>query len=90
MAISPRAEFASPLAAALADDVLERFLRYVRIDTQSAAGAATSPSTAKQLDLSRLLRDELEEIGLDDVRLDEHGYVYGSLEGVGSAPASEP
>ena len=87
LAISPRAEFASPLAAALADDVLERFLRYVRIDTQSAAGVATSPSTEKQLDLCRVLRDELEEIGLDDVRLDEHGYVYGSLEGVGSAPA---
>jgi tripeptide aminopeptidase len=87
LAISPRAEFASPLAAELADDVLERFLRYVRIDTQSVAGAATSPSTEKQLDLCRLLRDELEEIGLDDVRLDEHGYVYGSLEGVDSAPA---
>ena len=87
MAISPRAEFASPLAAELADDVLERFLRYVRIDTQSVAGATTSPSTEKQLDLCRLLRDELEEIGLDDVRLDEHGYVYGSLAGAASAPA---
>ena len=87
MAISPRAAYASPLAAELADDVLERFLRYVRIDTQSKAGVAASPSTEKQLDLSRLLRDELEEIGLDDVRLDEHGYVYGSLDGVESAPA---
>jgi len=86
LAISRSAEFASPLAAELAEDVLERFLRYVRIDTQSVAGAATSPSTEKQLDLSRLLRDELEEIGLDDVRLDEHGYVYGSLDGVASAP----
>ena len=46
-----------------------------------------SPSTEKQLDLSRLLRDELEEIGLDDVRLDEHGYVYASLSGLESAPA---
>ena len=87
MAISPRAEFASPLAAELADDVLERFLRYVRIDTQSKAGVAASPSTEKQLDLARLLRDELEEIGLDDVRLDEYGYVYGSLDGAESAPA---
>jgi tripeptide aminopeptidase len=86
LASSPRAEFASPLAAELADDVLERFLRYVRIDTQSAAGASTSPSTEKQLDLCRLLRDELEEIGLDDVRLDEFGYVYGSLDGVETAP----
>jgi tripeptide aminopeptidase len=46
-----------------------------------------SPSTEKQLDLARLLRDELEEIGLDDVRLDEFGYVYGSLRGAESAPA---
>lgn len=77
----------TPLAAEVADDVLERFLRYVRIDTQSAHGVDASPSTEKQLDLCRLLRDELEEIGLDDVRLDEFGYVYGSLPGVDSAPA---
>ena len=77
----------TPLAAELADDVLERFLRYVRIDTQSAHGGTTSPSTEKQLDLARLLRDELEEIGLDDVRLDEFGYVYGSLDGAGGGPA---
>ena len=76
----------TPLAAELAEDVLDRFLRYARIDTQSAPGVDASPSTEKQLDLSRLLRDELEEIGLEDVRLDEHGYVYGSLTGVESAP----
>ena len=87
MATSPKAEFVTPLAAELADDVLERFLRYVKIDTQSAAGVDASPSTEKQLDLARLLRDELEEIGLEDVRLDEYGYVYGSLPGVESAPA---
>ena len=77
----------TPLAAELSEDVLDRFLRYVRIDTQSAPGVAASPSTEKQLDLCRLLRDELEEIGLEDVRLDEYGYVYGSLPGVASAPA---
>ena len=77
----------TPLASELADDVLERFLRYVRIDTQSAHGVDASPSTEKQLDLARLLRDELEQIGLEDVRLDEYGYVYGSLSGVESAPA---
>ncbi|MDQ3067356.1 MAG: peptidase T [Actinomycetota bacterium] len=82
-----KAEFVTPLAAELAGDVLERFLRYVRIDTQSAHGVATSPTTEKQLDLARLLRDELDEIGLDDVRLDEFGYVYGSLPGKDSAPA---
>jgi tripeptide aminopeptidase len=87
LATSPNAQFVTPLAAELAEDVLDRFLRYVRIDTQSAAGVAASPSTEKQLDLSRLLRDELEEIGLDDVRLDESGYAYGSLPGVDSAPA---
>jgi tripeptide aminopeptidase len=87
LATSPKAEFVTALASELADDVLERFLRYVRIDTQSAHGVDASPSTEKQLDLCRLLRDELEEIGLEDVRLDEYGYVYGSLPGVGSAPA---
>jgi tripeptide aminopeptidase len=87
LATSPKADFVTPLAAELADDVLERFLRYVRIDTQSAHGADASPSTEKQLDLCRVLRDELEEIGLEDVRLDEYGYVYGSLPGVESAPA---
>jgi tripeptide aminopeptidase len=87
LATSPSAEFVTPVAAELAEDVLDRFLRYVRIDTQSAHGATTSPSTEKQLELARLLRDELAEIGLDDVRLDEFGYVYGSLAGVESAPA---
>ena len=84
----PRHELSSrpPLAAELADDVLDRFLRYVRIDTQSAHGATTSPSTEKQLDLARLLRDELEQIGLEDVRLEESGYVYGSLGGAEGAP----
>jgi tripeptide aminopeptidase len=77
----------TPLAAELAADVLDRLLRYVRIDTQSAAEVDASPSTEKQLDLSRLLRDELDEIGLDDVRLDEFGYVYGSLPGKDGAPA---
>ena len=86
MATSRRAEFVTPLAAELASDVLSRFLRYARIDTQSEAGVDTSPSTEKQLDLARLLRDELEEIGLDDVKLDEFGYVYGSLPGSASAP----
>ena len=86
MVTSPKAQFVTPLAAELAADVLERFLRYVRIDTQSAHGATASPSTEKQLDLSKLLRDELDEIGLDDVRVDEYGYVYGSLPGSASAP----
>jgi tripeptide aminopeptidase len=67
------------LAAQLAEDAAERFLRYVRIDTQSDEDSETYPSTEKQLDLLRLLRDELAEIGLADVELDEHGYVTATL-----------
>jgi len=75
------APFSSPLAEELADDILDRFLRYARIDTQSAYGSEIAPSTAKQLDLSHLLLSELEAIGLEDVRIDDHGYVYASLPG---------
>jgi tripeptide aminopeptidase len=70
---------------ALADELragaLDRFLRYVRIDTQSARESDTYPSTAKQLDLSRLLEGELRGLGLEDVELTEHGYVYATLPG---------
>ena len=69
----------STLAAELAEDAAERFLRYVRIDTQSDEDSETYPSTAKQLDLLRLLLDELKEIGLADAAIDEHGYVTASL-----------
>jgi peptidase T. Metallo peptidase. MEROPS family M20B len=60
-------------------DSLERFLRYVRIDTQSAMEAEGYPSTAKQLDLARLLVEELNELGMDEVKLDEYGYVTATL-----------
>lgn len=73
------ARFSSPLAAEVAGDVLERFLRYVKIDTQSKEGAESYPSTAKQLDLSRLLVEELRALGLQDARLDEHGYALATL-----------
>ncbi|MFP4177744.1 MAG: peptidase T [Acholeplasmataceae bacterium] len=67
--------------------LIERFLRYVRIDTQSNPDVATSPSTEKQKDLSRLLVKELRSFGLD-ASLDEHGYVYAKIEGnVKGAPA---
>jgi tripeptide aminopeptidase len=78
------AEFTSPLAEAVAPDLLERFLRYVQIDTQSRVDRERSPSTPGQLDLSRLLVAELLEIGLSDAALDEHGYVYATL------PATAP
>ena len=58
---------------------LERFLRYVRIDTQSDASSPTCPSTDKQKDLGRLLAQELREMGLADAHLDAHGYVYATL-----------
>jgi tripeptide aminopeptidase len=75
--------YGSEVAGQLADDVLARFLRYVRIDTQSSRESDSYPSTAKQLDLSRLLVDELLELGLDDVELTEHGYVMATLPGTG-------
>jgi tripeptide aminopeptidase len=64
---------------ALAEDAAKRFLRYVRIDTQSDEDSDTYPSTARQLDLLRLLRDELEELGLADATIDEHGYVTATV-----------
>lgn len=60
-------------------DIVERFLKYVSFDTQSAEDADTTPSTAKQLKLAEYLRDELKEIGLTEVEMDENGYVYASL-----------
>jgi tripeptide aminopeptidase len=78
--------YVTPLAAQLADDVLERFLRYVRVDTQSLLGSTAIPSTVKQLDLSRLLLSELDEIGLDDVEIAEHGIVTATLPGTIGAP----
>src|SRR4051812_21062167 len=73
------AGYTSDLAAALADDLLERFLRYVRVDTQAARDRTGSPSTPGQLDLSRMLVGELLAIGLDDASLDENGYVMATL-----------
>lgn len=71
--------FRSELARELAGDALERFLRYVVIDTQSDPRSTSYPSTERQLDLSRVLIDELREIGLDDAQIDAHGYVTATL-----------
>ena len=62
----------------------ERFLRYVRIDTQSDPQSSSFPSTEKQKELSRLLADELKQIGVHDAHADEWGYVYGTI------PANTP
>ena len=59
--------------------VLERFLRYVVIDTQSDPASPTCPSTAKQKNLGALLASELLALGLADAHLDEHGYVYATI-----------
>lgn len=75
------AAFTSELARGLAADVLERFERYVRINTQSTRDRSTSPSTPGQLELGRLLARELRDAGLDDASLDEHGYVMATLAG---------
>lgn len=63
----------------MSSTVLERFLRYVQIDTQSDPHSSTQPSTEKQKDLSRVLVNELFEMGLVDAHLDEYGYVYATL-----------
>ena len=61
-------------------ELVERFLKYVSIDTQSSEeNEAQCPSTEKQWDLARYLKDELTGLGFDDVELDEHGYVYATL-----------
>src|SRR4051812_11386034 len=77
--------YTSPLAESLAEDLLDRFLRYVRIDTQSARDRTQSPSTPGQLDLSRLLVQELHAAGLGDATLDANGYVVATLPGTGPA-----
>lgn len=59
--------------------VLERFLRYVKIDTQSNPESDSFPSTDKQKNLGKVLVEELKEIGIADAHLDPHGYVYGTL-----------
>ena len=73
--------YTTPLAAELVDDVLDRFLRYVRIDTQSDFESSTYPSTEKQRELGELLARELQELGLEDAYLSEHGYVFATLPG---------
>ncbi len=61
----------------------ERFLKYVQINTASSETSETTPSTACQFDLSNLLAEELQEMGVSEVYVDEHAYVYGVI------PASE-
>jgi tripeptide aminopeptidase len=60
--------------------VTERFVRYAKIDTQSDPESQSVPSTEKQKNLSRLLVDELKQLGINDAEIDEWGYVYATIE----------
>jgi tripeptide aminopeptidase len=59
--------------------IAERFMRYVQVDTQSDPQSASQPSTEKQKDLSRILVNELRQLGIADAHLDEFGYVYATI-----------
>lgn len=61
------------------DELVARFTRYVKIDTQSLDGSDSYPSTQKQLELSKMLVTELHDLGLSDAELTEHGYVFATL-----------
>ena len=61
------------------NQLLERFLRYVKIDSQSDPESETTPSTEKQWNMAKLLKEELEQLGMEEVEMDEHGYVYATL-----------
>jgi tripeptide aminopeptidase len=82
------ASYTSDLAAVLGPDVLERFQRYVRLDTQSRRERDRSPSTPGQLELARLLCAELREFGVADADMDENGYVMATLPASGTAAES--
>jgi tripeptide aminopeptidase len=66
---------------AMSDDLLSRFLRYVRLDTQSDETSNTFPSTPGQLVLLEILKQELNELGAADVQMTKHGYVMASIPG---------
>ena len=74
------------------ESVLDRFLRYVKIDTQSQEDAEQYPSTQKQFDLLRPLVEELKSLGIADAAIDEYGYVTGTvpstLPGEGKRPTT--
>lgn len=59
--------------------VVDRFLRYVKIDTQSDPNSTSFPSTEKQKDLGKILVQELLEMGISDAHMDQHGYIYATI-----------
>ena len=64
----------------------QRFLRYVSFDTQSDESSETCPSTAKQKNLGAALVEEMGDMGISDARMDENGYVYGTIPGEKDLP----
>ena len=60
-------------------NLVERFLRYVSFDTQSDDNSGVTPSTAKQMVFAQYLKNELEALGLEEIELDEYGYLYATL-----------
>ena len=60
-------------------DLIERFLKYVSFDTQSDEDSGICPSTQKQMVFAKYLKEELENIGLEDITLDENGYLFATL-----------
>ena len=65
---------------------VERFLEYVKVDTQSSEQSDSYPSTPGQLELLARLRDELRQLGLEDVVMDQHGYVFATLPATSKKP----
>jgi tripeptide aminopeptidase len=59
--------------------LVERFLKYVSFDTQSSEETEVTPSTPGQMVFARYLKEELESLGLEDITLDEHGYLFATL-----------
>lgn len=61
------------------NEVIDRLVRYAQVDTQSDENSSTCPSTPGQLTLARMLVEELKEIGMQEVTMDENGYVMATL-----------
>lgn len=61
--------------------LIDRFMRYVQVDTQSDPESTSFPTTEKQKDLSRMLEKELKAMGIANAELDEHGYIYATIRG---------
>lgn len=66
--------------------IVARFLRYVSMDTQSEESSETCPSTPKQRLLGKALVEEMRQMGIEDARIDEYGYVYGTIPGNPALP----